>query len=85
MTFVCEVKGVSFDKSLREISISSGGKTVESLTGCIRDLSRLIQIRYISNLILVSSFVEVAVHFNFTPVLLKRCLKLKTFSVLLKL
>lgn len=78
MTFVCEVKDVPFDKSLREIGINSGGKTVESLTGCIRDLSRLciLQIKYISYLILVSSFVEVADQFNFTSELLKRFFKL---------
>lgn len=78
MTFVCEVKDVPFDKSLREIGINSGGKTVESLTGCIHDLSRLciLQIKYISYLILVSSFVEVADQFNFTSELLKRFFKL---------
>lgn len=74
MTFVCDVKDVPFDNSLREMGISSGGKTVESLTGCIRDLSRLciLQIKYISGLILVSSFGEVADQFNFTPELIKR-------------
>lgn len=41
VTFVSGVKVFPFDKSVREIGIRSGGKTVESLTGCIRDLSGL--------------------------------------------